>query len=784
MPRHLGLRAVAASTIRVAARGAGAAVLLAVLATAPVTAHAELVLSLPARNSSVKTAPTSVVLEFTEEVDRDTSIVQVLDAGGRSLGGVGQPQLAAGGRSLTLSLPALQPAIYTVTYQVTSASDGHVTSGAFVFQYDPTGILPPPSGAATSSSPSADLATVLARWIALLGMLILLGSTVFWLVSARPALRAELASDDAPVATESGRGAPWGGLTALSIIAFLALAVFLTLAAAALSAAGHQHEQPAISLDFAAPFGWTPFAIAMRAALIGTGVCVAMTAARFLWPGPSQRSEEMDRFATAVVVLFSAVALGGMSLGGHAAASGLPFAAVDWLHLLSVAAWLGTLGGLGLLAWRVRRLSVRRGVLLSALRRHSRVALVAAPLVAITGIVNSPLVIGQVRQVVASAYGDLVLAKATLFSGAVAIGAVNYFLVRRRSLGQAAALISAEAVLGCAAALAAATMLSIQPAATRVPVLSQSTIQPVHLYGATGVSTVHAAVDIPAPGDQLYEVLVSDSSGAPRTDLRAIDLRLTPPPGSTLPIRDVPLRPSAEPTVWATRGAYTPATGDWQIEVLVSRDGQPTERVAFALTVAQPLPAERVPPPNDGANVPAPLAVLWFLPGGVGGWLLVGLLVTLMLGLWAWERARPQVPARRGMSLARTALAGLSVIAVLGVGSRAVVDAANRPTHDVPNPIAPTTASIESGRLIYLANCSSCHGASGIGDGPQAAGMLPAPGAIGSAVASLTDGELRYLVTSGMAGTKMPSFATSLSENDRWDLVNYLRSLRVRQADR
>jgi putative copper resistance protein D len=105
-----------------------------------------------------------------------------------------------------------------------------------------------------------------------------------------------------------------------------------------------------------------------------------------------------------------------------------------------------------------------------------------------------------------------------------------------------------------------------------------------------------------------------------------------------------------------------------------------------------------------------------------------------------------------------------------------VVDAANRPTSNPANPVPATTDSIARGRLIYLANCSSCHGTDGLGNGPQAAGMLPMPGDIGSSVSQLSDGPLYDLITNGVVGTQMPAFATSLSENDRWDLVNELHN--------
>ncbi|MGZ6372962.1 MAG: c-type cytochrome, partial [Candidatus Limnocylindria bacterium] len=158
------------------------------------------------------------------------------------------------------------------------------------------------------------------------------------------------------------------------------------------------------------------------------------------------------------------------------------------------------------------------------------------------------------------------------------------------------------------------------------------------------------------------------------------------------------------------------------------------------------------------------------------GWLLpvVPLLVALVLRL-SGTRLRRRAPRLGGAArVARAVLVVIAVVLGLGIGSRAAVEAANRPTANAANPLSASAASIARGRLIYLANCSSCHGTDGAGGGPQAAGMLPAPGAIGSTVAGLEDGELQSLVTNGVAGTAMPAFATRLSENDRWDLVNYL----------
>ena len=105
---------------------------------------------------------------------------------------------------------------------------------------------------------------------------------------------------------------------------------------------------------------------------------------------------------------------------------------VDWLHMLAAAAWLGALPALLVLASRGRAAGGpgARPLGGALLRRHGGLALVAAPLVALTGIANSPLVLGTPRDVVGSDYGNLLLAKATLLAVALGVGAVNHLALR------------------------------------------------------------------------------------------------------------------------------------------------------------------------------------------------------------------------------------------------------------------------------------------------------------------------------------------------------------------
>jgi putative copper resistance protein D len=39
-----------------------------------------------------------------------------------------------------------------------------------------------------------------------------------------------------------------------------------------------------------------------------------------------------------------------------------------------------------------------------------------------------------------------------------------------------------------------------------------------------------------------------------------------------------------------------------------------------------------------------------------------------------------------------------------------------------------------------------------------------------------TDGQLFYWVTSGVQGTAMPAFGNRLSDQERWDVINYIRT--------
>jgi mono/diheme cytochrome c family protein len=85
---------------------------------------------------------------------------------------------------------------------------------------------------------------------------------------------------------------------------------------------------------------------------------------------------------------------------------------------------------------------------------------------------------------------------------------------------------------------------------------------------------------------------------------------------------------------------------------------------------------------------------------------------------------------------------------------------------------------IEQGRDIYRKHCQECHGAEGRGDGPRAAMLAPSPGNLVSAATSTkTDEELLAILVQGVPRTAMRGWSDQLSNDERRNVLAYVRSL-------
>jgi len=103
-----------------------------------------------------------------------------------------------------------------------------------------------------------------------------------------------------------------------------------------------------------------------------------------------------------------------------------------------------------------------------------------------------------------------------------------------------------------------------------------------------------------------------------------------------------------------------------------------------------------------------------------------------------------------------------------------------------PVPVAPRKLpEIRLGQTLYQAQCASCHGAAGNGDGPLAPNLDPKPIAFTDHERASTRSlmALYQVVSQGVPGTSMPAF-TTLSDDDRWALAWYVGTMANDDASR
>jgi mono/diheme cytochrome c family protein len=107
---------------------------------------------------------------------------------------------------------------------------------------------------------------------------------------------------------------------------------------------------------------------------------------------------------------------------------------------------------------------------------------------------------------------------------------------------------------------------------------------------------------------------------------------------------------------------------------------------------------------------------------------------------------------------------------------RAPLPGAIKAMAGLSNPTPADPASVNRGRLQFQVNCAPCHGSLGMGNGSVVKyGMPPIPIGAGTRAANeYTDGYIFGMIRNGRG--LMPSY-NRIEEADRWDLINYLRSI-------
>jgi copper transport protein len=377
---------------------------------APATAHADLLDADPRPNTRVDQAPERLALEFSEPLQDTYTSVELVDA--NHTDHVDTFAIGEDRRQLEASLGDLEDGVYTVRWQALSSADGHTTAGTYLVAVNAsltdaadtdtasnpttsTGIDPTPQTQTTGGPGEA-----LLRAAAFLAASLALGVPLF----------TRMVRDvDVPEAlTRTWHHLTVGTATAATLATLGLFATYANrLDVAWTTAAG---TEPGANLL------WRSLAFALAT----TAFALACTRSR-------QEAAALD--ATAGLGVLAGLLF--TTLGGHAVADGVGsglLVAVDLVHQLGVAAWVGGVGAL--LAASVHHTSDRS--LAGLIRRFSPLAVASVALIVATGLVSSLDRLTAWSDLVDAVYGLALTLKLALLAPLVALGAYHRYRLAPR----------------------------------------------------------------------------------------------------------------------------------------------------------------------------------------------------------------------------------------------------------------------------------------------------------------------------------------------------------------
>jgi mono/diheme cytochrome c family protein len=98
------------------------------------------------------------------------------------------------------------------------------------------------------------------------------------------------------------------------------------------------------------------------------------------------------------------------------------------------------------------------------------------------------------------------------------------------------------------------------------------------------------------------------------------------------------------------------------------------------------------------------------------------------------------------------------------------------------NPLEKNANAVSAGKAVYEANCLSCHGESGKGDGPAGASLNPKPGNLVEVAADDSVDRIFWRISEGGMqapfNSAMAAWKGVLSEDERWQVISYIKTLK------
>jgi copper transport protein len=752
----------------------GAAAFFAREPSVPADAHALLVRADPPVNSQLREHPTELTLYFSEPLERRFSSVRVTDQDGQR---VDQEVTFddTDNALMRVSLGDLSPGFITVNWETVSAVDGHRITGSYpitILNEDGSVAAQPPSSSSSVAGDEADPFRVVTKVTLLIAMSLVAGGLAF-LAVVTPAIASEESRNAFERRVLKLLAGALGLLVVAGLIDLLLQAVDINTSVGQVLKTQWGERwwwrhlvllQPALLLPIMFKIPYTRRGLALGS-LVGIGAYMATAAS-----------------------------------SSHAAAGGGSFwaAGSDFVHLLAASVWIGMLAILALyFAWSRGAFNgwERYQAQAVALRRFSLVAVFSVALLLFTGVVNAIVEIGSLGDLFDTGYGEVLLLKLLLLIPLLAVGMRNAYLLRPQIVQESAErsteqrrefLAELESdlrqtirwELGLAVAVLAVVGVLVQltPTRGRVDVPKQ---------GETYVRTADAEdifvtlrVDPNQPGSNTFEVYL-----AGKTDtVENLRIEFVQPGGFGSPSR-LALEASNPPTFYIGEGPFLTEPGKWLMTLNIRRNVGFDLRLDFEDDVESTAPV--VSDARIGGSFDSPLEFTLSVT------LLLGLsglgVAILVLGslprksypdgylAWAVEEAAYRLPVMRMRPvISLTLLVAFGIALGLIVGRH--VDnkplSGNQATEG--NPIPSTQDSIDKGRLLFMNNCIQCHGETGRGDGPLASTLPIPPANLYQHIPYHPDQFFFGVMTKGLSGV-MPAFENVLSENDRWNILNFLR---------
>lgn len=764
---------------------------------APVAyAHATLIRSSPENGSQERRPPAVVTLFFSEPVEPKLTEVQVKDGDGERVD-EGETIVDADDRSIaSVDVPTLDPGLYTVEFSNVSAVDGHPWSGIIQFiVLNPDGTVPPgaefdPDAAAGTGGTGLlpNNLDIILKWIALLSLAISVGSAVFAVTVVRPAARF-LEDEDYNAASDAAES--WVVTLAHILLpaSFIASALLIVIAV-------NRFETDTTLFEYLTTIhtGRYQFAnlILVAAALVGADML-------YLSSGRKQR-----RTGITVLITAGAGAMLTYSMISHGATDEGKFWSVlsDFVHFLTASLWIGALVLLvPLMRWAKSHLKdepVRFLYVANAFDRFSILAGLSVLLVLSTGAFNGLVEIPSWDAFVDTTYGRVLLAKLIIVGMVLPVAGLNAIILKprlvaaidnlyqdggtqleatRRSssreltflrkwlpvtiITEVVLIVAVFASVGVLTQTSTARGEIAQEEAAKAQSTEYTDIQPA------GELQLGLLIQPNKVGINRYTMTVRNQDGSPATNVTQARLRFTyvdpSNPDVQQPTAELLLRPTTNPGEFEGQGSYFTQPGSWRVEANVRRTDADDASRTFIVPVA---PVDTATTDTGGAFALPFTSLQW---NHVAGAMLA------LLGLMAIIYRKQLRPlAKHAYRAAVTAGAALIIggaVLWFGVDTHAKVA-----DPSAGNPVPATDESIANGKMLFEQNCVVCHGAEGRGDGPQAEGLDPKPADLRQHLPYHTDPQFFAFIANGFPGTAMPAWREDFTDDEIWNIINYLRT--------